>query len=237
MPTYTIYSGASDGSIQSTNATYATARTGGTLAVQDAASGGLCGQAEFFGYACREAFMDFDTSVITDTDTIDSAALGIYGSNDFSTTDFTIQVRLNDWGGTLTTADWVSGASLSGTLLATYATSGGWSTAGYNTFTDVAFPANINKAGSTRVMFNSDRHAAGSAPAGFTNEFVDAYYADDAGTTRDPKLVVVTTAAVVPRHPFVNHQNPAWMFRALREKWNRRRTGLLVPDHGLARVA
>lgn len=198
MPTYTIFTTANDGHVQSTGSPtsdYASARTGGTLAADTTASSRYTGQVEFFGYICNEVFFDFDTSTVVGT--ITSAILSWYGKTDSSTTDFVIQARLDDFGATVTTADWVSGANLgSFTLLATYATSGGWSTAAYNVFTDVAFPANVNKTGSTRIMLSSDRHLAGTSPGVSGSEQVEGYMSEDAGTTRDPKLVVVSVAAI-----------------------------------------
>jgi uncharacterized membrane protein len=199
VPTYTFFSSAADGWIASDNPTYATARTGGTLNTSSSDATRFVGQAEFFGYICNEVFLDFDTSSIDDAETVTSATLSLYGAVDESTTDFTLEARIYDWGPAVTTADWVSGASLGAlTLVATYATSGGWSTAGYNTFTDVAFAANVSLAGVTRLVVSSDRHRLGNSPGVAGREQVSFYMADDSGTSRDPKLVVVTTAPPGP---------------------------------------
>jgi len=194
--TTTVFSTTADGGVESSSATYSLARSGNALVVNTTDTNfGYQGQTLAGIYFCREMFYDFDTSSIADTDTIDSAVHSLYGHLNESTTDFIDECRLFDWGGTLTTADWVAGASLSGlTLLATFNTSGGWSTSGYNDFTsDPNFVANINKTGFTYVMNSSNRHRLGTPdPTGA--ERVSAYNADDAGTTRDPKLVVNSSA-------------------------------------------
>lgn len=90
----------------------------------------------------------------------------------------------------LATSDWIAGADLDDYILvASLATSG--IAAGYNAFTDTAFPANINRGGVTQVVLDSDRHRAGNTPA--NDEYVSWYTADQTGTTNDPKLVVVYT--------------------------------------------
>lgn len=195
----TFYSATTDGGITSSHATtYSTARAGFDLSAQTAVSGHAIGQRKTAGgdYVLYESFFQWDTSALGG-DTISAAVFSLYGVSDTSATDFTVEARLNDWGAALTTADWVAGADLSAkTLLATFATSG-FSTAGYNDFTDVAFPANINAAGSTLVVVCSANQTNNTAPTG--DEYVNAYQADQAGTTNDPKLVVTHAAAPVTR--------------------------------------
>lgn len=193
MATYTVYSTTADGLLESNHGTYSTARAGANLAANTTGTIQANGQREFFNYRIYEFFVGFDTSAIPDGATVSSATVSLYGQSDSSSTDFTSQARLKDWGGTLTTADYVAGADLSSlTLLATHATSGGWSTSAYNDYTsDANFPSNVSKTGTTYIMFSSDRTSAGTSPSIAGSEFVDAYTADDSGTTRDPKLVVV----------------------------------------------
>lgn len=191
----TFYSDAADGHIESGNATYATARSGGTLGTNSAIASLYIGQYKPGDYQCIEGFISFDTSALTDSDTISNAALGLYGSGNFSTTDFTIEARVQDWGATLTAADWVAGADLSAkTRVATFATSG-FSTSAYNDFTEdgTNFQSNVNKTGTTYLILVSDKLVSGTAPTG--DEFVGVYSADTSGTTQDPKLVVTHAAA------------------------------------------
>lgn len=196
-PTLTVYADAGDGFISNTSATYSTARSGGGSFITDSTAtsdGRVIGQRFAAGsYRCIQSFFSFDTSSLGAGATISAAVFSLYGAADNSATDFTAEARLRDWGGTLADADYVAGASLSGdALLATFATSAGWSVAGYNDFTDVALPANVSKTGNTRLYVSSDRQRTNNTPVG--DEAVGAYFADNSGTTNDPKLVVTYTA-------------------------------------------
>ena len=158
----------------------------------------------------EESFIGFDTSPIADTDTVSAAVLNVTADSDNSTTDFTIEARLYDWGAGLEVADWVAGASLSGlTLLATKTTASGFTAGTAYDFTDVAMPANVNKTGSTRMILCSSRTTGNNAPTG--DEYVGIRAADYAGTTSDPKLTVTHAAGVaIAGMPLV---------RALRKTW------------------
>lgn len=202
VSTLTVYSDTADGGIRSDDATYATARSGSsfTLNAGEVSFGIQVGQ-YFDGatYQLFETFFSFDTSSLGTGAIISAATFSLYGASDDTTTDFTMEARLRDWGATLETSDWVAGASLSGlTSLATFATSG-FSIAGYNDFTDVALPANVNKTGSTRMIVVSSLLTAGTTPT-TTGERLRVWTADQAGTTTDPKLVVTYTgdATVTP---------------------------------------
>ena len=206
--TTTAYASVDDGYVSSANSTYATARSGGSLSSDTGSSAFSVGQ--YFNsptYTCWEGFIDPDTSAIPDTDGISSAVLSLYGTSDQSATNFTNNARLFDWGTSLTTADWIAGASLSAqTLLATF-DSASYVDAVYNDFTsDAAFIANVNKTGETRIILSSSRHEAGNAPTGA--EYINWSSANVAGTTQDPKLVVVhapppfDVATVAAMQPF-----------------------------------
>ena len=179
--TYTIFGDVSDGYINAGGANNASGD--GVDTTGDIYTGQAPG-----GY--YEGFLAFDTSTVVGT--ITAVTLSVYGMNDSSVTDFTLEARLHDWGATLTTADWVPGNQLgTKTLLASMNTSG-WSAAGYNTLTsDAAFLTNINQSGFTRVLMCSSRHRLGNTPSG--SEFVGYRSANQAGTTNDPKLVIETT--------------------------------------------
>lgn len=199
MPSYTVFSAASDAQVGSASGTYATARTGGTLSVTNGSNAGF-GQNEFFGYNCYEAFLDFDTSAIPDSETVTAVVLSIYGQSDGSGTDFTMQARTYDFGTSVTTGDWISGASLSALTLLADKTTVGFSTAAYTDFTSqgAAFNSAINLTGNTRMVLCSNRHIAGNTPTTGTFETVNFYTSEDTGTTRDPKLVITTTAGGSP---------------------------------------
>lgn len=180
--TYTIYSGAADGYV---GATPWTAGDGGGDSVNNTTGSPTVGRLSGTGWG-YESFLTFDTSIVVGT--ITSATLSIYVTNDTSNTDFTIEVRLHDWGTSLTTADWLSSETLgTKTLLASLSTDG-LTVSAHNTFTsDAAFLSNINQAGETRVVVCSDRHRLGlTAPA---SEYM-AFKGHDGIDAEKPKLVI-----------------------------------------------
>lgn len=145
---------------------------------------------EYQFYAIWEYFFSFDTSPVGAGSTVSAAVLNLTSEYDGSVQDFTIEARLQDWGASVTGADWVAGADLSGkTLLAHRDTSSGFVASTAYDFTDDALPSNVNKSGMTRLLMCSSRQASGSAPTSNT-EVVDVRGADQGGTTNDPKLTV-----------------------------------------------
>lgn len=197
MTVTTVFAGTNDGNISSSNATYATARSGSGL-VADTASIILTAGGQdlsFTTYDVYEGFFSFDTSPVPDADTISAVVLSLKGDDAGSSPTFSLQARVFNWGATLTTADWIAGASLSGnTLVATFATSG-WSITAYNAFTEsgTAFRTAINKTGTTFLMTCSDQTVSGTTPTD-TNQLVNVWMADNAGTTSDPKLVITSSS-------------------------------------------
>ena len=203
MSTLVVYSDTSDGSLESKHASsVATAQAGNLLSVT-ATAYTVIGQFNDLGetgyYYVWEAFLSFDTSAIG-TDAVSAAVLSVTSDiSDNSETDFAIEARLRDWGTTLTTADWVAGASLSGlTLLGSYPTASGFVPGTTYDLSDTAMAANVNKTGSTRMLLDSSRHVAASAPA---TDHVYIRPADYTGTTSDPKLTVTYAAGAT---------GPAW---------------------------
>lgn len=197
MATLTVYGDTADNYIQSTDfSVYANARAGtGTLAI-GSASGTTYYTGQDAGFRCYQIMAAWNTSALTSVATVTAVVLDMYGGVDSSTTDFTIEARLHDWGTSVTTADYVAGASLSGkTLLATFATSG-FNASGYNTFTNVAFPANVNKTGVTRILLCSSRQTNNNQPT--NDEYVGLLSADNTGTTQDPKLTITYTLPAGP---------------------------------------
>src|SRR3989344_2228109 len=188
--TDTFYSN-NDGAVRSAHATYATARSGGTLTTDTRI---LAGQEnpDWTGsdYWNRESFVQFDTSSIPDTDTISAAVFSLYGKSGgppLNGSDVA-RVRLRDYGATLDTGDWVAGASVSSLTLVAHSSS--WSTSSYNDFTDDAMPANVSKTGSTRLIIHTKFHEDGTnSPSGIYAESSTA-----TGTTTDPKLTVTHAA-------------------------------------------
>ena len=182
-----------EGDVDSSDVTYATARTSGSLV---ATANHSVGQEVFAGtFYCREAFILFDTSGIPDTDTVSGVVLSLDGTTNASTTDFTSTVAASSYnGGVTVTGDWVDGSTLSGlTSLATFGSAG--YDAAYMAFTSAgaAFNSAINKTGNTSLIVFSSRHSAGTEPP--NSEYITYTDADAAGTTEDPKLDITHAGA------------------------------------------
>jgi len=193
MTTLALYASAA-GFIQSGSATYSLARSGGDTV--DAITSGDVQSGQFpqgASYFCLEVFLAFDTSSIPADATISSVVLSLDGVFDLATQAFTHEVRVRDWGTSLTAADWVAGANLSAlTRLATLASSAYAS--GYAAFTEDGenFRNAIVKGGTTRFLIASDRLAAGNAPAVSESQTFEGNPLQ-AGSP-DPKLVITYTA-------------------------------------------
>lgn len=196
MTTYTVYSGY-DGYIQYTAGSYANNRAGTTTpTVNTTGTIAYLGQNGSGGTdSVYEAFVSFDTSSVVGT--VASATLSLYGAENGTTTDFIATAAIRDFGATLEAADWVAGDSLSGlTTVATFDTTG--YAASYMAFTDVAFPANVNVGGNTRIILYSSRTSGNNNPTGF--EYFGFSTVDASGTSQDPKLVIVTAGSRPQRH-------------------------------------
>lgn len=194
MPSVTVYASSESGHIRSRNATYSTARSGGTLTPSVDGATMFVGQGGGGIYDVWEAFLAFDlaSAGIPDGATITAAVLGIYATADDSGTDFTIGARDLDYGATLTSADWVAGASLSstGTERATLDTTPGISTSAYVDFTDAAMVALVEASlsGTLRLVLYSSRTVSGSAPGG-----VETVTFTGVGGSDKPRLVITYT--------------------------------------------
>lgn len=199
MTTFTIFADTNDGYIACDDGgagNYASARAGtATLTTDIAATSMTVGQfnntATFNQVA--EGFLSFDTSAIGSGAVISTATLSLYAQSLWVGPNYAIEARAYDWGSGLTSADFVAGASLSAlTFLASIQAS--MVTVGaYNALTSAgAFLAAINVTGPTRIILDSSRTVAGSAPS--TNEQAQFYTSDASGTSQDPKLVIDAVA-------------------------------------------
>ncbi len=207
MPTYTIFSDASDGVITSGAegvGLWLTVRTGNNLTPVTTETIAVVNvfyqlHKSVTYYQTIAAFLGFDTSVITDTDTIDTATLSLYGYARQGSTQDILEVYAKDWGATVTSADWVAGENIGAqTLLASFtatAAPGNWSVAGYNALTESGsnLRSAINKTGFTRMMAVVDKLRSVTPPIEYSG--IGFYLAEQSGTTNDPKLVVTTTAS------------------------------------------
>lgn len=179
-----VFSGSTDGYVESNNATYATAAASGTLSSNTNNVYLTVGQDT--GYVIDEAFISFDTSSLPDDAIILSAVLSLNRQLDESDTNFDVEVRYYDWGASVTTADWVAAASLH-----THTLAGKLATADLGSdYNDVTLGNldSISRTGTTRFLLNSSRHRQRITPTG--DEYVNFYSTDESGTTRDPKLTI-----------------------------------------------
>ena len=189
MAVTTLNATTNQGYVRSQASNYNNARAGSGSKSLTQTTSQVAGQQLLGGtHYIDEAFLEFDTSTITGT--ISSVVLKVYITDIYADNSFTCQARLYDYGTSLTTADWVPGADVSGdTLLATLA-SGSMSANGYNSFANVAFPANINTSGKTRIYLATDNFASATSPG--TNEKEVFVFQSPTGTNV-PQLVITTS--------------------------------------------
>jgi len=212
----TIYSGTNDGDIYSVAGTYTTARAGNEL--DPLAGGDTISIMQFQNagtlYEIQEGFVSFDTSAIADADMVSAVTLDMYLDAAILSTNFTVEARYRSWSPTLTTADWVAGASL-GThpLMASIATASIGASGSYKTFTSEAAFLTVTgiKTGVVDLLLCSSRHRLGNSPgsSGTTQETTRFFASDQSGTSQDPKLTI--THAGLGSAPFFTSQpNRIW---------------------------
>ena len=208
--TSTFYSGAGDGSV--TNSAAAAWAT-----VHDATAGSAKNDTTEIGYIMGDrkvsttfyiikVFLPFDTSAITDTDTISSATMTVFTSTDggsggaenmylvATTQADTASLVVEDF-------DQAGTASLK---------SGGGSfsmdstTSGTQVDVTLASPdTNVSKTGFTKLGIREYDHDVANVEA-TNNKYQSIQTSDTAGTTSDPKLVVVHAAAATPIEPLTD---------------------------------
>ena len=195
--TLAVRSGTNDGRVSSANATWTTCLNGSTLA---AATTGTAEdvRATWTGsaYQLRQVFLDFDTSSLGSTSTISNAIFTLYGNTtaESDTDNYDLQVRAYNWGGTLTTADWVDSNPQSNwtalTLMAHFDV-GSWSQGSGNA-NNLTFDshADVSKTGTTSVVVGLSALGSGTPTGANSLEF---RLADQSGTTSDPLLTVTYT--------------------------------------------
>ncbi len=208
--TTTVFADTADGRISSAHSSvWNTCRDGGAGATVNVnttdSSNAFSLEADNWGGTncfIHELFFFFDTSAIPDTDTIDDATFSLVADGNSSSTGSGIyEVREYDWGATLTVGDRIdltTSAWTDNTLLATLAMTS-W-TATDNTRNDwveqAGFAGAIDKTGDTHITVMSDDGYAATVPSGSPADYsVGAHFADDSGTTNDPRLIVNHSAA------------------------------------------
>jgi hypothetical protein len=202
------------GYLQSTNATYATARAGSSPV---ATKSGRLFIGQFFSspnYSCYESCVEFDTSFLGSGATITSAVMKHTSIVSLANTgsNFVIQARNLNYG-TFSSASYVAGASVSAPIVATYNTTGG---AGAGTWTDAggsAVQGMINKTGMTKVQFTSDRFVAGTVPTGdeyvqfIQTLYIEITYTQSSSPVTLPVLDSTKISAIISGDTAGNYAN------------------------------
>lgn len=153
----------------------------------------------------RSIFL-FDASAIGDTDTIDSAILSVYSTGKADGGSWTPNINVYS-SAPASNTNLVAGdfGSLGTTAFSTVITYAGWAD-GYNAFTlNASGLAAISKTVVSKFgLRNANYDVANSAPTWGSNQIssISGYYADQADTTSDPKLVVVHSAPVTANSNF-----------------------------------
>jgi hypothetical protein len=198
MTTHTIYAtdvSSHNSHVQSYSETsFADMISGAGLNV-DGTAGGSYESDDSSYWDGQVTFLEFDTSVIDDADTISSATLNInFGTITNDPGAFVFEARLDDFGAyPVTTADWESDWSTK-TLLASLSTSGlGSGRSDLNS--ESAFLTNVDKTGDTRIVTVQDDVASGVDPSVTAEQ--GAYFFDGTATTAtDPRLTVISSSGV-----------------------------------------
>lgn len=150
--------------------------------------------------AISRSFFYFDTSDLEAGWTVDTAVLKIYG---FANQGSDVSAQKGTQAATLTVND----------LRAFEGTEFGhvtWALAKYNDITFSSPNTQVIKAGTTKICCREYTHDYLDADPGDFNFRNGCYYAEEALTTRDPRLDVDYTPTVaIPRYPAVNFQIPA----------------------------
>lgn len=139
----------------------------------------------------------FDTSSIPDTDSISSAVVSLNGQFKANTNSYSIRA--------VTVAP-ASNTALAATDFNTFGTTAianeitlaSFSTTGYNDFT-ITDLTKISKTSVTKIGWRLTGDISAASPTG--QNYAQSNSADTAGTTSDPKLVVVHAASAAPARP------------------------------------
>jgi len=185
----TIYSannGDSNQSVYCSSATYSTAREGsGSLAVSSSLIGGqLLSSGTYYAY---QGFVRFDTSSISDSDTVSSVTLSVNSAASLNCTD-SMEARGYDYGGTVATADFRAGSTLgSYTLLASRAATNYAPSTWYDFTSETAFKtATGMKTGYVNLLVHGTRQRTNVAPV--VNS--DYMYVNGTGSASEPYLTI-----------------------------------------------
>lgn len=217
----TFYANTDDGWMDSSDASFATARAGsGSFYVGDVSEDLAVGNTTSAGvFFLDQGYIRFDTSSIGDSDSIDAVELSLFQVNhDYNWAVGNHEARSGyTWSGSgVTSADWQDGTEYGAlTLCATSAAGSMGSDSTYYAYTESGtnFRSAINKTGYTELVLCVSTFASGTAATDLGYGIFRR--ADNTGTTQDPKLVVTHTAAAAGGSAALR---PNRAFRV----WNRR---------------
>lgn len=200
--TDTFYSGGGDGKLRNNNASFATASQATAAASVDNTGSSYVWFGDSGGtkYIDR-AFFPFDTSAIADTDTIDSATFSVWNNKDASNSVTGDNYSWNIYGQsqasdtTLAVADYDTYDTTEFSTAKNTATFVAGATGYYNYTLNASGLAAISKTSYSKfALINTNDYRLGNtAPTQPQNLYV--FFSESAGTTNDPKLVVVHSAA------------------------------------------
>lgn len=199
--TLAVRSTTADGKVESDGTiSWSTARQGNSLSATTAINPDTV-EASDIGpgteYQIRQFFLDFDTSSLGSGATLSNGVFTLYGTGtaETNTNSYDMEIRPKDWGGTLTTADYVATAPTSGwtnlTLMSHFAVAS-WNQTNNtaNNFTVDSY-VDISKTAVTYVVMGLSGIGSTTAPTGVN--LVTFYTADNTGTSSDPLLTVTYT--------------------------------------------
>lgn len=163
---------------------------------------GSAGTTDQYAQIWRNVYL-FDTSSIPDTDTISAATLSVFGTADktdnFSQSATIVQSapasNTNLVAGDYALANWTMTQQNN-----TDISIASWTINAYNDFDlNATGQGNVSKTGVSKfgMVFSGDRTNTAPAWSASLNAFIGTYFADQALTTNDPKLVVTHAAAAV----------------------------------------
>ena len=166
------------------------------------------GTTDQYAILIRGIFL-FDTSSIPDTDSIDSATFSVWGTsktNGFTTIDNTLHLCASTPASNtaIVNADYGQlGTTSFGSV--TFANFDGTNTVYTNVTVNATGLSDISKTGITKFGVRTGTDITNTAPTWVSAAILtfQMIHADTAGTTSDPKLVVVHTAAVVKQPAFL----------------------------------
>lgn len=189
--------------VSSVWATVHDAATGTDVNTIDAVSSVMVGKGGGGNFRLYRAATYFDTSAISDTDSIDSGTLSLYFTNvidDYNTANsFGAIVDATPASDTaLTTADYDQFGT---TLFSGTADLTSISTVAYTVFTlNSSGLSDVSKTGKTTMGFRIGEDINNADPGGIAGQysFVSLRLSETGGTTQDPYLTVVHTAAAAP---------------------------------------